>query len=507
MCGVTGLWKHTDSQAVLEMMSRMVHRGPDADGLRDGPGGMLGHRRLSIMDPEGGNHPIYNESRSHAIVANGEVYNFPQLRQQLEQQHNFRTTCDTEAVLHLFEDKGSETAAALDGMFAFAVADNDQLYLARDPIGIKPLYVGEREGGMIFASELKALAGLADKVSEFPAGTWYHSGSGFHTYYEIPDLQPLEMSVEDHCRRIRRVLEESVTKRLMSDVPLGAFLSGGLDSSLIAAIARQQVDELHTFSVGIAGSNDLAAARLVADHLDTIHHEYIITPADIREHLPEILFYLESFDQDLVRSAVPCFFCSRLAAKYVKVILTGEGADELFAGYTYYKDIPSEDVLHSELRRSVGGLHNVNLQRVDRMTMAHSLEGRVPFLDLKMIEAGMQTPAELKLVHDERGTRIEKWILRKAGEDLLPDEIVWRVKEQFDEGSGAVDALGAELEHFLDGEQADAYAARHAAAGLRSHEECAYHNLLANAYPDPECVLGNVARWSDRPQLDEELSR
>ncbi len=502
MCGITGHWGAQTPTVVSEIMQRMIHRGPDADGVRLGPGGSLGHRRLSIMDPEGGNHPIYNADRSKAIVANGEIYNFPQLRKTLEKQYDFKTTCDTESILHMFQDGGPSATSKLDGMFAYAIADGDQLFLARDPIGIKPLYMGERDGGTVFASELKAIAGIADNVQEFPSGSWYHSSYGLNTYYEVPDLMPLSMSVGDHCRRLRKTIEECVVKRLMSDVPLGAFLSGGLDSSIIAAIARQHVDELHTFSVGLEGSRDLAAARKVSKHLDTVHHEYLITQDEIVEKLPEILYYLESYDQDLVRSAVPCYFCSRLAADHVKVILTGEGADELFAGYVYYKDIPSEEVLHTELRRSVSSLHNVNLQRVDRMTMAHSIEGRVPFLDLKMIERGMETPVELKLVKDDDGNMIEKWLLRKACEDLLPDEIVWRKKEQFDEGSGSVDVLDTLAQQFMTDEQAEAHRQKHPDAGIRSPEESVYHKLLSEAYAQPETVLNNVARWAERPDFE-----
>ena len=295
MCGIAGIWhKADDDDVVRSIMERMVHRGPDADGVHGRGGGMLGHRRLSIMDPEGGDHPIFSADGARAIIANGEFYNFPALRGQLEGDYAFQTGCDTEAALHLFDRRGSDTAAQLDGMFALAIADRDELYLARDPIGIKPLYVGRHNGDLAFASELKALAGIAEDVHEFPAGSWYHSrdGAEAEAYYEVPDLYPLELSTEEHCRRVRQTLEASVEKRLMSDVPLGAFLSGGLDSSLIAAIARQHLDELHTFSVGVEGSADLAAARVVAKHLDTIHHEYVITPADIREHLPEILYYL-----------------------------------------------------------------------------------------------------------------------------------------------------------------------------------------------------------------------
>jgi len=287
-----------------------------------------------------------------------------------------------------------------------------------------------------------------------------------------------------------------VVKRLMSDVPLGAFLSGGLDSSIIAAIARRHMAELHTFSVGIEGSPDVEAARLVARHINSIHHEYLYTPQEVMAKLPEIIYHLESFDQDLARSAIPCYFCSRLAADYVKVILTGEGADELFAGYSYYKEIHDPDDLHHELRRSVTSLHNINLQRVDRLTMAHGIEGRVPFLDTTLIELAQAIPPALKLFKDRADRRTEKWILRKACEDLLPLEIVWRDKEQFDEGSGTVDLLPALIQAATEKMDIPAYAGRYADSRLRSAEECFYHKLLVDAFERPQIVLQNVGRWS-----------
>lgn len=481
------------------MMDSIAHRGPDAEGMYApaNQSGNLGHRRLSIMDPKGGDQPIYGEVPTRAIIANGEIYNFPQLRSSLQEQSDFVTSSDSEAILRLYEDRGVSAIEQLDGMYAFAIADGDNLLVARDPIGIKPLYYGEMEGAWVFASELKAISKHCNNVKEFPPGSYYHSEKGFSTFYSVPDLYPdSNVDVEALIKRVRQTVEESVIKRLMSDVPLGAFLSGGLDSSIIAAVAKQHQKELHTFSVGIGDSRDLSAARKVSAHLGTIHHEYVITPEEVNAKLPEIIYYLESFDQDLVRSAIPCYFTSRMAAEYVKVILTGEGADELFAGYTYYKDIPDEDVLHKELRRSVSSLHNINLQRVDRMTMAHAIEGRVPFLDLNMIELGQQIPANLKLVGEPL---VEKWILRKAFEDMLPSEIVWRKKEQFDEGSGTVDMLEELLSHKMTQKQAQAYQQKHPHVHLRSPEECFYHNIFVDVFENSEVVSNNVARWSERP--------
>jgi asparagine synthase (glutamine-hydrolysing) len=487
-----------DVSLVKSMISLLSHRGPDAEGMfvsQNGPG-VLGHRRLSIMDPEGGDQPIYNEAKNMAVIANGEIYNFPQLRTELVKRHKLYTTSDSEAIVHLYEDHGVSMVEHLDGMYAFVVADEHNFYAARDPIGIKPLYLGKKNGAWLFASELKSFPSNCDSVQEFPPGAFFHSAQGFSTFYTVPEILSQKAPVKDYIHNIKETLENAVIKRLMSDVPLGAFLSGGLDSSIIAALARKHMDRLHTFSVGIEGSRDLEAARLVSDHLDTIHHEYVLTQQQVRKKLPEIIYYLESLDQDLVRSAIPCYFTSRLAADYVKVILTGEGADELFGGYSYYKAIGDQGSLHRELHRSVTSLHNINLQRVDRMTMAHGIEGRVPFLDLAMIRLGQLIPPEMKIMGSPP---IEKWILRKAFEDLLPAEIVWREKEQFDEGSGTVEMLDEVLTGVMGKTEMENYRHRFSETPLRSEEECHYHRILMEVFENPNFIFVNTGRWSHRP--------
>jgi asparagine synthase (glutamine-hydrolysing) len=507
MCGIAGIWGKTNETDIQTMIMAQRHRGPDGEGVHiHDAQGILGHSRLAIMDPKHGQQPIYNEDKSATLVANGMVYNHPQLRHQLSNNHEFSSDSDSETILHLYEDETVSTPNYLDGMFAFAVAEGDQLMMARDRIGIKPLYFAKRSQSvgndtLYFASEMKALMPITDDIKEFPPGTVYHSEAGFQRYYQVPNHAPLDLDIESHIRRIRKTIVSAVKKRLLSDVPLGSFLSGGLDSSIIAAVARQYMPELHTFSVGTASSSDLKAARSVAEHIGSIHHEYIYTPEEVTEKLPEIIFHLESFDQDLVRCAIPTWFCARMASEHVKVILTGEGADELFAGYTYHKQFTDYKKLHRELRRSITGMHNINLQRVDRMTMRHGLEARVPFLDTDSIAMSQTVPPELKQYNSPNGQRIEKWILRKAFEDLLPKEIVWRDKEQFDEGSGIVDIIHEALEHTAASIDGKTYKKRFVDDQLRSNEECYYHHLVMEQFENPEAVLKNSGRW-DLEQTD-----
>ncbi len=498
MCGIAGVWGKADGERTAWMMDRLAHRGPDAAGMHQAEAGVLGHRRLSIIDPAGGNQPLYNETGRQVIVANGEVYNHRELRRDLSGRHRFGTASDTETVLHLLEEEGAAAVGQLDGMFALAAADDERLLLARDPLGIKPLYLGRGRDAVYFASELKALVGLPEvAVEEFPNGCWYDSRHGLRRYWGLRPRSLLGGHPDRLAMRVRAALEQAVSKRLMSDVPLGAFLSGGLDSSALCALAKRELGRLQTFAVGIEGSPDILAARRVADHLGTEHHEYCYTAAEVIEHLPTILYHLESFDQDLVRSAIPCYFCARLAARQVKVVLTGEGADELFAGYRYQRAL-SGAALHDELHRSVGALHNINLQRVDRLTMAHGLEGRVPFLDLAVVDLALRLPPALKLYRTDDGRLIEKYLLRLAVADLLPDEIVWRDKQQFDEGSGTVDLLAEALDGVLSDFDAAAYRHAHPEARLRSAEEAWYHRLLSEVFEGSPVVLGNVARWSER---------
>jgi len=498
MCGIVGLFGESDETSVRSMLQKISHRGPDGEGCQqlDDVEAVLGHRRLAIIDPAGGHQPIpdVHAPDRRAIVSNGMLYNYRQLRERFSAEP-FVTSSDAESIFKVCLTDDVAAVDQLDGMFAFLVVKEDRLIAARDPIGIKPLYFARADGRLLFASEIKAFEGVSTDVEEFPAGHVLTADLNtgeclLEPFFEVPEPRSAICDAATAAAAIRETLEDSVVKRLQSDVPLGCFLSGGLDSSIITALACRHQPDMHTFAVGLEGSSDLLAARRVADFLGTQHHELRIAADDVRQALPQILYHLESYDRDLVRSAVPCWFVSQLAAEHVTVVLTGEGADELFAGYAYHKSYHDGAALMQELHRSIGAMHNVNLQRVDRMTMAHGLEARVPFLDRDVIDLGMQIAPELKLPPGAVSGD-EKWILRKAFEDLLPREIVWRDKEQFDEGSGLsvlmqqIVPAGEPLTPLPDGRMP------------RSEEEAWYARLLHDRFGEASAVFRLTARWED----------
>lgn len=491
MCGILGLFGNSlcGEDEFGRMLNTLRHRGPDDAGIARTATGLLGHQRLSILDVEGGHQPLSASSRQEVmVVCNGEIYNNEQLRSEFAADYTFTTRSDSENILPLFLAEGADAARRLDGMFAFVLSNGSDYYAGRDSVGIKPLYYGTQGDNIWFASEIKALVDQAERIHEFPNGHVLSSGGRLRPFYEIRER---EIKIRDEAtatRRIRQTLASSVRKRLMADVPVGVFLSGGLDSSLIAALMKQDLEELHSFSVGLAGSPDLAAARKVAEHIGTIHHEYIYTEEEMLAVLDEVIYYLESYDPALVRSSIPCYFVSRLAGKHVKVVLSGEGADELFAGYSYFSKYKDPDAMMKESLRILNGLHNVNLQRVDRMTMAHSIEGRVPFLDLEFIETVLEIDPALKMPDYYR---LEKGLLRKAFEDLLPTEIVWRDKMEFAQGCGSSQVLEKDADVMIsDGELARA---REEGQPVRCKEELFYFNIFKKHFdhPDAAALVGS----------------
>ncbi len=504
MCGIAGCIGDKDEETVNRMLDALPHRGPNDRGIHKHENLVFGHTRLSIVDVAMGHQPILANGGSSGIICNGEIYNFQKLRKKLMPQYQFTTKSDSEVILQLYRKKGIDCVQDLDGMFAFALFDKGDYMLARDPIGIKPLYYGYRGEKMYFSSELGAmsLAGL-DKVHEFPAGTYYTPKDGFVKYYDVPEIQDhLLTEIEENCDLIRDTFIRSVKKRLLADpeVPVGSFCSGGLDSSLVAAIAADEIPNLHTFVVGMKDefgdvSDDVKAARIAAGHINSNHHELIFTEDEYYQALPIVIKELESYDPSLVRCAVPCYFTCKLAADYVTVVLTGEGADELFTGYHYMKHFPVEK-LNMEARRCIGNLHNINLQRADRMGMLFSLELRVPFLDVEMIDLAMKIPPELK-IREHNGAKIEKWIFRKAFENThyLPDEILWRYKVQYTQGAGC-ESLGETLANSqVSQEEFEKIKAENPNAVINSREAAYYYKIFREFHPQ-DSILGSIGIWT-----------
>lgn len=491
------------------MLDRLAHRGPDDLGDLTTGRAWLGHTRLSIVDVTGGHQPMTVSDGRAALVANGEIYNHLEVRAQLDRDHpdrpvSWATDSDSEVALHLIDREGPGALPRLKGMFALAFTDGaERFLLARDPVGIKPLYWARHGDTVVAASELKAFdPGLRAWVEAFPPGHYWTPSEGLRRFaravpngVRLPQQRP-DLDDGDELRAIRDVVVAAVDRRMMGDVPVGCFLSGGLDSSVIAAIAGRWAGDhgqrLQTFAVGTLDSPDLAAARLVAGALDTDHFEAVLSAENNLQAVGDVVRSIEHFDPSLVRSAVANYVLAELAAKHVKVVLTGEGADELFGGYDYLHDgdFDHPEQLHAELVRSVEELHGLNLQRCDRVTMAHGLEARVPFLDLDVIETVLGLPPAHKLPGDGR---MEKDLLRRAFEGWIPDEVLWRTKEEFGDGSGAASVRNSVGDTVDLGDFATEAAAIE--PPLRTREEVAYHRIWASALAPtrPEATLFRFA--------------
>jgi asparagine synthase (glutamine-hydrolysing) len=508
MCGIAAAYGPHDAGAAERMLDRLAHRGPDDEGTVRVDGAWLGHRRLSIVDVDGGRQPFATPGDDVWLVGNGEVYNHEQVRATLSEAP-FATRSDNEVALHLIDERGPAALGELEGMFAFLVAAEDGRFVAaRDPVGIKPLYWARRDGRVRFASEMAAFeAAWLPHVEAFPPGCHWTPGDGVVRFASaVPqngDGAPAATAAwsadpqppADALAATRRILIASVRRQMMGDVPVGVFLSGGLDSAIVAAIAARHLAEhgerLQTFSVGTPGSADLLAARVVARHIGSEHRERVYDSREAVRALPDVVRAIEHFDPSLVRSAVPNFLLAEMTAEHVKVVLTGEGADELFAGYEYLRGFDTPAALQAELMRTVHGLHNLNLQRCDRVTMAHGLEARVPFLDRQVIAFAFGLPMAWK---QPSGGDPEKRLLRRAFDGWLPDEILWRQKAEFGDGSGAREVLTSTVEEIVS--SSDFVRERDAIdPPLRTREELAYHRIFAEHLPGvrPERTVGRFA--------------
>ncbi|WP_280712947.1 asparagine synthase-related protein [Brevibacterium marinum] len=484
------------------MVERLVHRGPHGSGHKELDEAWLGNRYLSIVDPQAGDQPLSGgANRDIWLVGDGMIHNHRRIRAELGDER-FYTDSDLEAAIVLFEDHGPAAFERLWGPFALAIADTrGRFAVGRDVLGLSPLYWAKAGDSVLFASELKAFdKSLRTHVEPFPPGHVWTPERGLEAFREFPGASPVllqsraphEDPPEWIFDAVRETLIRAVERSVTSRQSVGVLLSGGVDSSIITAIAARHSANagrrLKTFAVGLAGSGDLLAARSVAEHCGTDHRELVYTAEDAIEVVPEVIAGLESFDPTLVHSAVPNYFVSRLAARHVKIVLVGEGADELFAGYTHYGRHDVGEELHAELLETLKGMHIGGLQRVDRVAGALGVEPRLPFLDLDMVELAMALAPEWKLV---TGDRPAKWLLRRAFDGWLPDEVLWRRKEQFGEGTGMNTVLCDHFEDTVAPEDFDAEADV-LQPRLRTLEELAYYRIFAASLPgvDAQATVG-----------------
>ncbi len=509
--GIFGLQAGDDLQALrrqaLEQSQRQRHRGPDWSGVYVDERAILVHERLAIVDPAGGSQPLLSEDGTLALAVNGEIYNHRELKQELVQPYAFQTGSDCEVINALYrEDDPASFLNRLNGIFAFALWDKvaGRAIIARDPIGVVPLYWGhDKQGRLCVASEMKSLADTCADVAQFPPGHWYDSATGeLLQYYARPwrDYDAVQ-GVEVSRQALREAFEAAVHRQLMTDVPYGVLLSGGLDSSLVAAVAaryaRHRIEDgdrseawwprLHSFAIGLAGSPDLAAAKIAADMLGTVHHGFEYTFEEGLDALPEVIRHIETYDVTTIRASTPMFLLARrIKAMGVKMVLSGEGSDEIFGGYLYFHKAPNAREFHEELVRKLDALNNYDCLRANKSMMAWGVEPRVPFLDRAFLDVAMHMDARHKMV-DKASGRIEKAVLREAFEGYLPREILWRQKEQFSDGVGYgwIDGLKAHAEAQVSDRELAAADKRFPYNPPQTKEAYYYRSLFEQFYPSP----------------------
>ncbi len=512
--GIFGLQAGDDLPSLrrqaLDLSQRQRHRGPDWSGVYVGDGAILVHERLAIVDPAGGSQPLLSEDGGLALAVNGEIYNHQLLKAELRQPYAFQTASDCEVINALYrEDEPASFLNRLNGIFAFALWDKAQgrAIIARDPIGVVPLYWGhDNEGRLRVASEMKSLADTCADVAQFPPGHWYDTSTGQLTrYYERPwrDYGAVE-GVEVSLQELREAFEAAVHRQLMTDVPYGVLLSGGLDSSLVAAVAaryaRHRIEDgdqteawwprLHSFAIGLKGSPDLAAAKIAAEMLGTVHHGFEYTFEEGLDALPEVIRHIETYDVTTIRASTPMFLLARrIKAMGVKMVLSGEGSDEVFGGYLYFHKAPNAREFHEELVRKLDALNNFDCLRANKSMMSWGVEPRVPFLDREFLDVAMRMDAKSKMIDKAGGgvQRMEKGILRAAFKGYLPEEILWRQKEQFSDGVGYgwIDGLKAHAEAQVSDRELAAAGKRFPVNAPQTKEAYYYRMLFERFFPTP----------------------
>ncbi len=513
MCGILCAFDLKQSNVsirpqILEMSKKLRHRGPDWSGIYDASNAVLSHERLAIVDPTSGNQPLISPSKKLILAANGEIYNHRALRSTCDLEYQFQTESDCEVILALYEKEGKDFVKKLNGIFAFAIYDQeqDEYFIARDHMGIIPLYMGwDGDGTFYVASELKALEGVCSKIELFPPGHYLHSSEGKPVKWYTPDWTEYE-TVKDNPTSIEDLhdaLADAVHRQLMSDVPYGVLLSGGLDSSITSALAKkfaakriESVDtqtawwpQLHSFSVGLEGSPDLAAAQKVAEHIGTVHHEIKFTIQEGLDAIREVIYHLETYDITTIRASTPMFLMARaIKALGIKMVLSGEGADELFGGYLYFHKAPNAEEFHEETVRKLEKLHQYDCLRANKSLAAWGIEGRVPFLDKEFIEVAMRLNPKDKMITSDR---MEKWVLRKAFESYLPESVAWRQKEQFSDGVGYswIDTLKDLVEKEVTDEQMENAHFRFPAQTPQNKEEFYYRTIFESHFPSEAAAL------------------
>ena len=524
MCGIVGIFNIKEQsqqmrQKALKMSQKIRHRGPDWSGIYCGGSAILAHERLSIVDPESGGQPLFSPDHKQVLAVNGEIYNHQEIRRRYAGKYDFQTGSDCEVILALYREKGIDFLEDLSGIFAFALYDEeaDEFLIARDPIGVIPLYIGcDADGKVYVASELKALEGQCEHYEPFLPGHYYWSAErqrvgerssgmpGQKRYYKRDWME--YDAVKDNPASVAAIhdaLEGAVKRQLMSDVPYGVLLSGGLDSSVISAIAEKfsemRIEDdsktkaywprLHSFAVGLKGAPDLAKAKLVADHIGTVHHEINYTIQEGLDAIRDVIYFIETYDVTTVRASTPMYLLARVIKSMgIKMVLSGEGADEIFGGYLYFHKAPTAKDFHEETVRKLSKLHLYDCLRANKSLSAWGVEGRVPFLDKEFLDVAMRTNPEAKMCP---GKTVEKKIVREAFADMLPEAVAWRQKEQFSDGVGYswIDTLKAVTAAAVSDEQMAHAAERFPINPPKNKEEYYYRSIFAEHFPSDSAAL------------------